>query len=200
MLRNSVEALKARPQLYRAKLGVYLLIVSLGIFFVASLVAYAVIRTAVTINLKPLEVPNSFLISTLVLIATSVVLHLSVVYIRREKQTQFRRLLGTGMLLGLVFLILQCEGMFRLISTHFSVEAGAGKLYGITFTLALLHALHVIGGIVFLGYVWVQVGKDRYDHERHWTVDICATYWHFLDVIWIVMLATFWFTESAILG
>jgi cytochrome c oxidase subunit 3 len=57
--------------------------------------------------------------------------------------------------------------------------------------LAFLHALHVIGGIGFLGFVIAQASQQRYDHERHWTVDNCASYWHFLDAVWIVMLATF---------
>lgn len=198
MLRNSVEALKARPQLFRAKLGVYILIVSLAIFFVAALIAYGIIRTSVSVNLKPLQMPWSFLVSTLVLMAISLSLHFSVVSVRREKQGNYRRFLTLSLVLGFLFLLLQGEGMVRLILTHFQSEAGSGKLYGICFTLALLHAAHVIGGIIFLSYVWVQSKKNRYDHERHWTVDICASYWHFLDVVWILMLVTFWLTEQSV--
>ena len=142
--------------------------------------------------------PFSFIASTALLLANSLILHLAVVNVRQEKQKAFRRYLGIAMFFGLVFLLLQGEGMVRLIQTHFGSEAGAGKLYGICFTLALLHALHVIGGIAFLIYVWVQTRRDRYDHERHWTVDICASYWHFLDIVWIVMLVTFWWTEFSI--
>ncbi|MEC9092159.1 MAG: cytochrome c oxidase subunit 3 [Planctomycetota bacterium] len=196
MLRNEADTLKSRPQLYREKLGVNILIVSLAIFFVASLVAYVIIRTSVSISMEPLVMPVSFLVSTVVLIANSLVLHFSVLNVHREKQIQYRRLLALSFLLVFAFLTLQIEGMFRLISTHLSSEQGTGKLYGISFTLAFLHALHVIGGIVFLIYIWIQTGRDRYDHERHWTVDICATYWHFLDVIWIVMLITFCATEA----
>jgi cytochrome c oxidase subunit 3 len=57
--------------------------------------------------------------------------------------------------------------------------------------MAFLHALHVIGGMGFLGFVMVQAARQRYDHERHWTVDNCASYWHFLDAVWIIMLVTF---------
>lgn len=195
MLRNSVETLKARPQLFRAKLGVYLLIISLSVFFVAALIAYGIIRTTMSINMKPLEMPATFWASTVVLLFNSLVLHLAVVNIRREKQLSYRRFIFVAVVLGFLFLILQSEGMFRLIWTHFGSEAGTGKLYGICFTVALLHAIHVIGGIVFLFYVWIQTSRNRYDHERHWTVDICASYWHFLDVIWIVMLLTFVVTE-----
>jgi len=45
--------------------------------------------------------------------------------------------------------------------------------------------------MVFLGYVTRQAFRGKYDHERHWAVDHCASYWHFLDVVWACMLITF---------
>ena len=71
MLSNTVETLKARPQLFRAKLGVYLLIASLAIFFLAAMIAYGIIRTSVSINLKPLQMPLSFVVSTVLLLINS---------------------------------------------------------------------------------------------------------------------------------
>ena len=50
-------------------------------------------------------------------------------------------------------------------------------------------------GMVFLGFIIYQAFKDRYDHERHWAVDHCASYWHFLDVVWACMLITFIVTQ-----
>jgi cytochrome c oxidase subunit 3 len=65
------------------------------------------------------------------------------------------------------------------------------KIYGMSFTLSFIHALHVFGGMIFLGFVIKNAYLERYDHERHWTVDNCASYWHFLDVVWACMLITF---------
>ena len=62
--------------------------------------------------------------------------------------------------------------------------------------LAFLHALHVAGGIIALGVVAVRASHGRYDHERHFAVDFTANYWHFLDIVWLVMLASFWATTS----
>lgn len=200
MLRNSVETLKSRPQLYRAKLGVYLLIASLAIFFVSALIAYAIIRTGVPFDMTPLVIPRTFYAATLVLIGISVTLHLAVSGVRREKRRQLQNCLNWSLGLAVLFLVLQTEGMLKLIQTHLTASSGQGKLYGICFTLALLHAAHVTGGVVFLTYVWVRSLQGRYDHEKHWTVDICATYWHFLDAIWLIMLATFWLTEYTIHG
>ncbi len=67
----------------------------------------------------------------------------------------------------------------------------SSKVYGLCFTFAFVHALHVLGGIGFLGFVIWQSLRHRYDHERHFAVEHCASYWHFLDVVWVLMLLTF---------
>ena len=51
--------------------------------------------------------------------------------------------------------------------------------------------LHVLGGLFFILFVAVNAWRNRYDHERHWTVENCTSYWHFLDVVWVIMLVTF---------
>ena len=78
-----------------------------------------------------------------------------------------------------------------------AMYAGTGKgVVGMVVVLAILHALHVLGGIVALGIVTVRSAAGRYDHERHWPVDFAAQYWHFLDLVWISMLVTFWYTTG----
>jgi heme/copper-type cytochrome/quinol oxidase subunit 3 len=81
--------------------------------------------------------------------------------------------------------------MYDLLTHHFSQSDGSTKVYGMSFTLSFIHALHVIGGMVFLGFVIFQAYREKYDHERHFAVDHCASYWHFLDVVWACMLITF---------
>jgi len=72
---------------------------------------------------------------------------------------------------------------------------GSTKVFGMSFVLALLHALHVIGGLVYIGYVLFNAYRDRYDHERFWAIKYCAGYWHFLDLVWLAMLITFAITR-----
>ncbi len=81
--------------------------------------------------------------------------------------------------------------MSELVIHHFRQDDGSTKVYGMSFTLAFIHALHVFGGILFLGFVIYQAFRDRYDHERHFAVDHCAGYWHFLDAVWLSMLLVF---------
>ena len=197
----------ARPAMYQAKLVFYLFLASLGMFFIASMMTYLIVRQQA---FRPIEdaipnsilamgpevyqsltLPTSFWVSTLVLIAVSVFLQRACWLVHREKQVDFRRALIWSMLAAVVFVLIQSFGMVDLLSQHLNYSDGSAKVYGMSFTLSFIHALHVIGGMVFLAYVTRQAFRGRYDHERHWAVDHCASYWHFLDVVWACMLITF---------
>jgi heme/copper-type cytochrome/quinol oxidase subunit 3 len=55
------------------------------------------------------------------------------------------------------------------------------------YLLTGLHALHVIGGMVLLGAVTAKAFAGRYSATYHPGVTYAAMYWHFLDVVWLVM-------------
>ncbi len=195
MLKNDLATLPERPEAYRSKLVVYLFLASLGMFFAASLASYCIIRANAFRDLEreylPLTLPTSFWVSTALLIGVSFCLHRACFQVRRERLQPFRFWIGLATVLGVGFCFLQSFGMHYLMETHFSRADGSAKSYGICFTLAFLHALHVIGGLVFLLVILHGTYREKFDHERHWAVDNCANYWHFLDFVWFAMLATF---------
>lgn len=211
MLKQSLSLVPARRDLYQAKLVFYLFLASLGMFFIASLITYLIIRdqafrpipdavpgSFLTEGPKiyaPLELPASFWISTIALVFVSFFLQRACWLIRRERQSDFRLWLLYSMVAATVFCAIQAVGLNSLLTEHFSKSDGSTKVYGMSFTLSFIHALHVIGGMVFLGFVIRQAYRDRYDHERHWAVDHCASYWHFLDIVWACMLITFFLTR-----
>ncbi len=211
MLKQSINLVSARPDLYQAKMVFYLFLASLGTFFVASLITYLVIRSHAFSPIpdaipgsfltqgpkvyQPLTLPVSFWISTAVLVLVSVLLQRACWLVHRERQTDFRRWLILSLVAAIVFVLIQMFGLSDLLSQHFSKPDGSMKVYGMSFTLAFIHALHVLGGMVFLGFIIYQAFRNRYDHERHWAVDHCASYWHFLDVVWACMLITFVVTQ-----
>lgn len=65
------------------------------------------------------------------------------------------------------------------------------RLQGLFFVLILLHALHFVAGMIALTIVTRRGLAGRYDHEYHAGVKLCARYWRFLDVVWIVLFGTF---------
>lgn len=209
MLKKTINLVPSRPELFQAKLVFYLFMASLGMFFVASLITYLLVVDLAFRPMpdaipgtpmaggpqvyQPLVIPGSFWISTLSLVGVSFFLQSAVWAVQREKIVSFRRWLGWSLAAASLFLLIQSWGMWDLLSHHFSDENRSTKIYGMTFTLALIHALHVLGGMVFLVFIMIQARRNRYDHERHWAVDHCASYWHFLDVVWVCMLMAFLF-------
>lgn len=182
-----------RYRLHPAELALYLFLGSLAMLFSASLIAYLSIRLGgVSVSSgSHLEIPAIVWISTAALLATSWVLHQSLVAVRREKQRRMRQCLLVAMGLAWVFLLVQTWSLADLLHLHWlGLERRMG-LYGVVFALVGLHAVHVIGGMVVLSTVTLRGFQYRYDHECYRGVKLCATYWHFLDVVWLVMLGTF---------
>jgi cytochrome c oxidase subunit 3 len=207
MLKKSINLVPVRPDLYQAKLLFYLFLASLGMFFLASLITYLVIRDqafrpipdAVPGSIltqgpevyQPLQIPMTFWVSTVMLVLVGIFLQRACWLIQRERQVDFRRILTYAWIAALGFVLIQTIGLKDLLVQHFSQIDGSTKVYGMSFALSFIHALHVVGGMVFLGFVIFQAYRNRYDHERHWAVDHCASYWHFLDVVWACMLIVF---------
>jgi cytochrome c oxidase subunit 3 len=83
-------------------------------------------------------------------------------------------LLGTAFLVGVA--VFEWGGHIR---------PWDGAFGAILFGMTGMHALHVASGIVFILIVWYNGLKGRYTAERHWGVEACAIYWHYVDVIWV---------------
>lgn len=59
-------------------------------------------------------------------------------------------------------------------------------VYGaVLFGMTGLHALHVLSGVVLILIIWNLGRKGHFSGERHWGVEACAVYWHYVDVIWV---------------
>lgn len=203
-------------------MGMTLFLVSLGMLFGAGMLLYVIIRT--TGSNKPdfgtLHIPAILLLSTLVLVVSSVTIQLALGAVRREKQGRLRVGLVATLLLSLVFLFVQTPGLVGLYRAYQpkqaeyqqEMQAAKEEVQGTSRTLInadtraqypqemhvialiIVHALHVIGGIIPLFFVTLNAHQGRYDHEHYGPVRFTAWYWHFLDVVWVVMLAIIFVT------
>ena len=62
------------------------------------------------------------------------------------------------------------------------------------FVITALHALHLLGGLVAWGRTMAKVRRGLEVTEVRMSVELCAVYWHFLLVVWLVMFCLFLFT------
>lgn len=116
-----------------------------------------------------------------------------------ERALQRGRLVGfhcwwlITILLGVTFLGYTAYEWYELIChRHFTL---ATNVFGSTFySLIGLHASHVIAGLFLLLLVFVMslIGKIRSEHHEH--VEMVAWYWHFVDVVWVVVFVTVYVT------
>lgn len=174
--------------------GAWLLLMSLSIFFCATIALYAVyvvLRMSGESTVAPFYLPISFIATTTILIAISTCLHLAVAAVRREARTDLLRYLTISIILALSFFAVQSFGMAWVVSRFAEDQSANRSLYGMTFVLALLHALHVVGGLIALGVVIVRTWRGKYDHESYFAIRFTALYWHFLDIVWLLMLVAF---------
>lgn len=181
----------------------WLFLLSLGMLFLASMLAYVLIRTglfgrAELPQLGTVSLPGTLWLSTALVMLGSITVHRAVVCVRREWQSAFRGWLAATLLLAVAFVIVQAPALGSLILQHSEELRAAGTegrpmaLYGAIFFLILVHAAHVVGGIVTLAWVTYRAGQHAYDHEHYLPVMHAALYWHFLDIVWLVMFGGMW--------
>lgn len=206
MLRETTDTFSIRRDLYQARLVFWLFLASLAMFFIGCMVAYLLLMYGLrnprpdvpaSLSYARLDLPLMFWPSTVTLLVTSVLLHLAAKHVATERLVKFKNYIRASLYTSLAFLVIQSVALVSLLTEHYSDvgQQGFNRMYGICFAIALIHGLHVLGGVVFIGFVDYRGQQGAYDHERHWAVDHCAWYWHFMDVIWLMMIAMFWFTR-----
>jgi cytochrome c oxidase subunit 3 len=171
-----------------ATLGMLLFICSEIMIFGAFFTAYFFIRV---VGNAPWPAEGDTLpklvagFNTFILISSSFTIHFAQESIKRDN----RRGLKTGMvatfLLGLTFLFIQIN---EYIHIGFSPQDSAqgSVFYGLTG----LHGAHVTIGLILLAMVTRRAFKGHYSAEEHRGMEVPGIYWHFVDVMWIIVYTT----------
>jgi heme/copper-type cytochrome/quinol oxidase subunit 3 len=171
--------------------GMWLFFASLTTFFSPLLIIYAILRLRYPVWPPPglvLPLPG-FLAATALLIAVSIAMVVALHSIRADQRVAFGRWIIAAALLAAGFVAVQVANWFVMFEGRALEEtwSAAGFLYFFT----AIHALHVIGGIVPLIFITLRAVRGRYSRFRHTGVRFVAMYWHFIDAVWLVMLAAF---------
>lgn len=193
-----------RPPRRASAIGLWLVLAALAMLFIASMWLYILLRLHFFGRITDAEIhmPALTWLSTLVLLAGSFTIHRAVVAIRRERLQTSLKFLYITCAIAVLFLAVQTPCMAAILQEHeaLSAQSSAGKspgqfapvsAYGLVFVLILVHALHVLGGIVALGVVTKRAREGKYDHENFLGIQFAARYWHFLDVVWLAMFTMF---------
>lgn len=127
------------------------------------------------------------LVNTLVLLISSATFHVAHRALERGRHRRFLGFLGATVALGIVFLIGQVIEYYEfVVEEGFTLTSGvyASAFFGLTG----LHAVHVTLGVVLLAIVLARALRGHYGPEHDTSVATVGLYWHFVDVVWIVLV------------
>ena len=175
---------RIEPQL----LGMLLFIISEVMLFGAFFTAYFFIRV-VADNPWPAdgtELPVSIAaINTTILLSSSVTMHWALEGAKRGNRAALRVGLLTTFLLGLTFLTVQINEYVH-IGFAVSDSAQASIFYGLTG----LHGAHVFVGLTLLLFANIRAFRGHYTEKEHRGVEVPGIYWHFVDIMWVVVFSS----------
>jgi cytochrome c oxidase subunit 3 len=171
-----------------AQWGMASFLVSEVAFFSTLIVAYVTFLGRDTVGPTPAQALSLKLAfgTTLCLVASSFVIHLAEGALRRGNAGSFKLLWALTIALGIAFLAGTAYEWHDLITRQGLTISR--NLFGTTFyTLVGFHGLHVTAGIVAMSIILLLALRGAISKEHDAGVQLVSWYWHFVDVVWIVV-------------
>ena len=183
-------------RIYNLKLGMWVFLLSEVMFFSSLIGAYIILRFA---HPEQWAEPNHVLnvpltgFNTFMLICSSVTMVKAFAAIEHGDQAGLRKWLLATIVLGSAFVGIQVYEYIKLAGHGFvpaaaTYAAEGGPLYGSTFyTMTGFHGAHVTIGVLALIFTAVKAFRGKYTAEDYGGVEIMGLYWHFVDLVWIIL-------------
>jgi cytochrome c oxidase subunit 3 len=181
-------------------LGMMLFITSEVMFFAGLFAAYFNSRAAAdvwppeefahTLQIMPFVGP-----ATILLIISSFTCQMAVWAIRKGDRTRFLRAMAVTLGLGITFLLMQAVDYFMLGHEGLTLSSG---VFGTTYyTLTGFHGAHVFGGVIMLAVVLYRGMAGQFSARHHDAVEAASLYWHFVDVVWILLFTILYLVPAS---
>jgi cytochrome c oxidase subunit 3 len=183
-----VEQTKQRNRIHPHKFTMWVAIGSIIMMFAGLTSAYIVKSNLA--GWQSIEMPQIFWYSTATILLSSVVMQMALRSFKQREMNQYRWLIAGTLLLGVGFVVLQWIGFQQLWNSgvQFKGSSGSGQFL---YVIAGLHAVHVLGGVIALMIMFIKAFFGRTKLYSSVPVEIMATYWHFVDLLWIYLLVFF---------
>lgn len=168
--------------------GLLVLLAATTMVFAAFTSAYWV-RRGMSNDWTAFPMPRILWVNTAVLIASSVVLELARRSLKEGRRTEFNKYWTAGTVLGILFLLGQAFAWKEL--SHAGIFVATNPSSSFFYLLTAAHGVHILGGLSALVYVDVQALRLRLGPRKRTAVDVSAMFWHFVDGLWIYLMALF---------
>ena len=176
-----------------ALLGMMLFIASEIMFFAALFAAYFNAKATLPVFppegtefIDPLGLP---LIATVILLISSATMQWGTSRIRKGDRTGLNRAVAVTLILGVIFLLMQAYDYYELI-THYDFGIDSGVYGTLFYTMTGFHGAHVLGGVIGLVVILSRGMAGQFTRKHHVAVEAVHYYWHFVDVVWVLLFLT----------
>ncbi|OBX23820.1 MULTISPECIES: cytochrome c oxidase subunit 3 [Bizionia] len=140
------------------------------------------------------QLPQAFLISTIVIVISSIT-----IWMAKRSMSQNNRQMTTAWLLstfalGIVFIYNQFVGFQQIIELGYNFTGPTSNItMSYIYLIAVVHILHVAVGLICLLVVIYNHFKQKYTSSQMLGIELVATYWHFVDLLWVYLFLFLYF-------
>ncbi|HEY0654773.1 MAG TPA: cytochrome c oxidase subunit 3 [Chryseosolibacter sp.] len=182
-----VEEAKAQVGMNPKKFALWLFMVSVIMIFGALTSAY-IVRQAEG-NWLDFEMPTMFWITSGLILASSITMHWAYFSAKKDNHEMAKVAMSVTVILGVGFLVGQWLGWKELVANGIYLvgRESNGVSGSFMYVISGLHGLHVISGVIFLLVVLVNVFRLKIHSKKLGQIEMCTTYWHFLDGLWLYL-------------
>ena len=190
---DNIRSPRVHPQRFALWLGIACMIMS----FAGLTSAYLVRKGAG--NWVEFQIPVNFFISAGIMLVSSFTIHWALKSFKNDQLSKYRVALGSTLLLSLLFLLSQYLGWLKLqdIGIYLSGNPSGSFVYVISY----LHFAHVFIGVLLLAVTFIRSIYlfnnpanfliFRTHSNKKIRIELLATYWHFVDLLWLYLLVFF---------
>ena len=176
-----------------AKLILLFAMVSMTMMFAGLASAFVVSKSRAD-WLTNFQIPTAFYFSTAVIIGCSVTFYLAKKAIEKGNRSATSAFLLGTFGLGVLFVILQFRGFGQIIeSGYYMTGQGSSITTTFLYVIALMHLLHLAGGLISLLIIIYNHFKQKYNPTQTLGIELGAMYWHFLDLLWVLLFLFLYF-------
>lgn len=193
---------------YNEKLGMWVFLGSEVMFFTALIGSYIILRVGAP---EAWADPNEILavpitaVNTFLLICSSVTMVKAFASVQEDNKEALKWWLVATLIIGTAFVGVQMYEYTQLVhegfvpsgyvpgselaerAAHGELPASVG-IYGSTFyTMTGFHGFHVTMGVICMSFVTWKAFRGKYSAADHRGVEVIGLYWHFVDLVWIVL-------------
>ena len=180
----STVVMEQRKRIHPHKFTLWVGIASIVMMFAGLTSAYIVKRNQA--NWTTFDLPLIFWFSTVVIILSSVTLHMSNVAFKQRNMIKYKWLVVFTLLLGVAFLVMQSIGFSELWKQGITLTKNVS--FSFLYVIVGLHGLHIVGGLIALIILFAKAFNRKVRNYNILPLEVISTYWHFVDALWIYLL------------